>query len=362
MRILHYIYDDIKNPWLGGGGAIRNMEVNKRLSKKHNITIVCGGYLGAKNEEKKEGVNIKRIGNSKSYLWSRLLYTFKAHTEIKKEDYDLIVDDISLYSPTFAPFFTKKPVIGSVRSWPSTNALKKYHLFGLIPFTLEKLIFGFYNNIITVSPHIQKKLNKKFPKTNTIFLPNGFDLPIDKKNKEENYVLFLGRIDVFGKGLDFLVNVFKDLGGKAPNLKLVIAGDGRDVSRLQEIIGNSKNIEYVGKKTGREKEALLRNCLFVVHPSRFEAWPMVVMEAGSHKKPVLGFDISGMNDTIKNNKTGFLVPFEDSQAFTDKLLLLHKNKELRKKLGAGAFTIVKKYGWKKLIKKREDFYYRVVSK
>ena len=47
MKILHTIYDDPSNPWLGGGGAFRTFEISKRLTDKHDITILCGRYPGS---------------------------------------------------------------------------------------------------------------------------------------------------------------------------------------------------------------------------------------------------------------------------------------------------------------------------
>ena len=36
MRILHAIYDDVGNPWLGGGGAVRTHEIYSRIASKGN--------------------------------------------------------------------------------------------------------------------------------------------------------------------------------------------------------------------------------------------------------------------------------------------------------------------------------------
>jgi hypothetical protein len=38
----------MNNPWVGGGGAVRAYEIYRRLAERHDITIVCGAYPGAK--------------------------------------------------------------------------------------------------------------------------------------------------------------------------------------------------------------------------------------------------------------------------------------------------------------------------
>jgi len=37
MKILHILYDEVDNPWFGGGAAIRNQEVYKRMVKENKI-------------------------------------------------------------------------------------------------------------------------------------------------------------------------------------------------------------------------------------------------------------------------------------------------------------------------------------
>ena len=50
MKILHLIYDDVENPWIGGGGAYRTREIYQRLSRwGHDCTVLCGNYPGAKD-------------------------------------------------------------------------------------------------------------------------------------------------------------------------------------------------------------------------------------------------------------------------------------------------------------------------
>jgi len=46
MKILQLTYDDLKNPWLGGGGVQRTLDVYKRLSKRHQIRIITGKANG----------------------------------------------------------------------------------------------------------------------------------------------------------------------------------------------------------------------------------------------------------------------------------------------------------------------------
>ena len=50
VKILHTIYDDVDNPWCGGGGALRAIEINRRLAKRHKVKMLVGNYPGALRE------------------------------------------------------------------------------------------------------------------------------------------------------------------------------------------------------------------------------------------------------------------------------------------------------------------------
>ena len=78
MRITHLIYDDLGNPWLGGGGAVRAREIYRRLAPRHQITLICGAYPGAPSEERVDGIRILRVGSQRSYALSRLTYALSA--------------------------------------------------------------------------------------------------------------------------------------------------------------------------------------------------------------------------------------------------------------------------------------------
>ena len=78
LKICHLIYDDIANPWLGGGGAVRAMEIYRRLAERHEITLICGLFPGADLEAEIDGIRILRVGSAASYGRSRLGYCFNA--------------------------------------------------------------------------------------------------------------------------------------------------------------------------------------------------------------------------------------------------------------------------------------------
>jgi len=360
MKILHLIYDDLQNPWLGGGGAVRTYEIYKRLANRHEITILTGNYPGAKTIDK-ENIHYHRIGSSRSYVLSLVTFSLKSPRLIKNLDYDIVIEDFNPFSPCFASLHTGRTSIASIQNVLSTHAIKKYPL-GFIPYLFE-LGLNKYKNFIVVSKSIANELKNtvlRNPPEKLEIIPNGVDETLFKLvSKEENFILFLGRIDIYQKGLDTLIDAFVQVEQSTEDIRLIIAGGGKDVKALQKLISktDSGNIEYLGRVSEHHKRGLLSRCLFVCMPSRYEAWPLVATEAGACGKPVVGNDIPGLRDTVQHMRTGFLVKPGDSYELSEAILSLLNSDMLRRKLGRNGRKWAQNFRWDKVAEEQEKFYY-----
>jgi len=71
-------------------------------------------------------------------------------------------------------------------------------------------------------------------------------------------------------------------------------------------------------------------------PSFREGWATPVLEANACGTPAVGTDVIGVRSTIKNNVTGFLVPYGDIRMLADKLTLLLTDDRLRSRMSLEA--------------------------
>jgi phosphatidyl-myo-inositol alpha-mannosyltransferase len=299
LSLLISSYDDIKNPYYGGGGAIAIHELAKRLSKKHNIKILSWNHSG-KKKETIDGVNYERIGFSfippkpAMFLFQISLPIFSMF-----KDYDLWMESFTPpFTTSFLPLFTKKPIIGIVHMLAAEDMQRKYKL----PFHLiENIGIKKYRNIITTSKNIKEKIIKINPYCSVAIISNGINKIYDRENSRKNYILFLGRIEIEQKGLDLLIPAFKKFNTAHNNsYKLIIAGSGhpKELTKLKQIIIDcdvSKSIISTGKVTGKAKTQLLNNASCVVIPSRFETYSIVALEALAHNLPIVCFNINGLS-------------------------------------------------------------------
>jgi glycosyltransferase involved in cell wall biosynthesis len=79
----------------------------------------------------------------------------------------------------------------------------------------------------------------------------------------------------------------------------------------------------------------------VALPSRSEAYPMVLLEAAAHGRPVIATDVGGVSEIVENRKSGVLVPDpagSDTVADLTAALDLLRDAQLRAEMGQYART------------------------
>lgn len=364
MRILHIIYDDIRNPWCGGGGAYRVSKVNKHIISDNQSIVLTGNFPGAKDENVR-GVNYKRVGLSSSYLLSRISFTLLIPFFMRKYKSDIVINDCSFFAPCFADLYTKRPVVNVIHHLMGKHAFRIYPILGFLPFISENIFLRIARNIITSAKGIKEEIQKRYHGKNVSNIANGVSDELFRLKVEDgNFVLFLGRIDVYMKGLDILLEAFSKV--KNHNMALKIAGSGKksDERKLVQLIKGMRlehRVEFLGKVSERDKFELLRTCLFLVMPSRFEGWGITAVEANAAGKPVLGTKIKGLSEAVVHERTALLVKTEDVEELRDGLDLFYEDNALRARFGQEGRRWAKKFSWESISSDQFAFYRRVIE-
>ncbi len=150
---------------------------------------------------------------------------------------------------------------------------------------------------IANSKTVQKRIKKYYRRDSTVIYP---PVEVDKfyiSKKQDDYFLIGGRLSPY-KRVDIVIEAFKKLG-----LKLKIFGDGVDMKRLREIAGNSKNIEFLGRVTDKEKQDLYSRCLAFLNPQD-EDFGITAVEAMASGRPVIAFRRGGATETVIEGISG----------------------------------------------------------
>jgi glycosyltransferase involved in cell wall biosynthesis len=381
MRILHLIYDDLDNPWVGGGGAARTLEIYRRIAaKEHRVVVGCGWYPGAPARRVRDGVRYRHLGRGgRSHVASRLGYMRGAARLIKRGGYDIVIEDVSPFSPVFASMLSRAvPAVASVQNLSGRHATAKHGLPGWGPRLVEWPLLRSYRHFVAVSPGIAEEIRRTVPGANVAVVPNSAhpaffappppDLPDTFEAAANLYILSLGRIDVYQKGLDHLIAAFDLVAEQHTGLELLIAGGGtaEQQTRLRELVVSSQHqarVRLLGEVPPEHAARLMRGALLLAMPSRYEAWPLTAIEAGAAGTPVVGSDIVGVRDAAPPYPRGhgLLPPEGDAPALAAAITRLIDNPDLRRELGAAGKAWAARFTWDALAEQQLRFYEQVMG-
>ena len=376
MRICHLIYADLENPWILGGASVRVHELYSRLSARHDITVISGPFPGSSSREvvETEGFRRVRVGSASTYAGSRLAYCRLAIRELMSRNWDLWVNDFSPFAPLLsARRGLRERALLTVHHLGGTHLVRHRPLVGPLALAAEWYTLCSYPNILTVSPGSRRRIarirGRRYNEWPVEVIPNGVadEWFEDSPAREEPYILFFGRIDVYQKGLDHLLKAFAPVAAERSGIRLVLAGAGqekhlRKVRGIVARLGLGDRVRLIGRVSQQELLSLARRCLFVCMPSRFEGWGIVATEAAAAGKAVLATDVEGLRDAAPHGEVAMLVPPNDLQSLSEGMRRLLRESELRRTLGArGRQRAREEFGWDALALRVEELYRRVAD-
>ncbi|MFE3847463.1 glycosyltransferase family 4 protein [Flavobacterium sp. LB3P45] len=224
----------------------------------------------------------------------------------------------------------------------------------------EKKLLNRTSKIHCIGKSEVNGLMKIFENKKSILLPYGYenDKTVTIGNTANKNIVFgfIGRLDIYTKGLDTLINAFAKFKKNQPEAQLWIVGDSSEKILLEKKIkakSLDKNIILYGSKFGAEKEGLLQKMDVFVHPSRNEGLPLSVIEAASFGKPCIVTDATNIGTQILNCQVGITIYSQSSTQLYEamkKLFSVWKNPVEFKKMQENAIKMVEEnYNWKKLI-------------
>jgi glycosyltransferase involved in cell wall biosynthesis len=363
MKILHLLYESKGDSFGFGGVGIRAYEIYNYLKERHEVTLLCRKYPGA-NDGEIEGLKHVFVGSeSKSLAKTLLSFAYNSANFVKKygNDFDVIIEEFSPATPTFLHAFTRKPSVLQVQGYSGRHYFRKYNpAYALILCALEQLRPMFYNYFIVTNAETAKKVSLQNKNKKRIeVIPNAVSPELlDISPQEGDYILYLGRIELYGKGLDTLINAYEEFCALFPDIKLIVAGEGGDrdkfKSKLIKLPGHiRKNIEVLGWVTGGKKVDVLSRALFVVFPSRHEVQPIAVLEAMACGKAVVVSDIPEFNYIVQNGM-GKSFRTGNAASLAKSMKDLIRNTE-RKEMGQRGRNWVKDYTWEEIAMKYDNF-------
>ena len=352
MRILIFNWRDLKHSWAGGGEIYVFEQAVRWVKMGHEVTVFCGQDI-EKDLPSFEIINSIKIyrkgGRYSLYIWAVWYYLTRFRG---KAD---VVIDVENGIPFFTPIFCRTPKISFVYHIHGNQFFYEFPApLSHIGFAIEKFIFPLlYRHlpIIAISETTKKQLiDIGFKKNNITVVYCGMSklnqlskTPMKKFSNPT--LLYLGRIKKY-KRVDLLVNMFQKIVEKVPKARLIIAGWGTEAANLADLIMKNplrKKISLAGPVSDKDKKILLSKSWLFVNPSIGEGWSIAVIEANLYGTPAVGFNVSGLTESIQDTKTGLLAQNEED--FVKKICEILKNNSLRERLSANATLWTNGFNW-----------------
>lgn len=197
-------------------------------------------------------------------------------------------------------------------------------------------------------------------------IPNGIDLhhfmyrkkrPV-RGSEEVKTILYIGRLER-RKGARYLIEAFSELQTRQPNVRLILAGDGPDREKLQQLAQELqlRQVEFLGYIDEATKLELLRTADLFCSPAVFgESFGIVLLEAMASGLVTVAGNNPGYASVMQDIGKLSLVNPKDRTEFAHRLQLLLNDEDLRKLWRSWARESVKQYDYPRIVDMYETVY------
>ncbi len=352
MNILLVNWQDLENPQ-AGGAEIHLFELFGRLTRRgHRVHLVCSGWPGAAATAAIDGVTIERHGDRHTFA---LRGRRAVRAALRSRPWDIVVEDVNKL-PLYTASLSRIPSCVIVPHLFGTTA---YHEAGwllasavvlaerLMPLAYRRSAFH------TISESTRDDLVARgIPSDRIAVIHPGVDFhrfrpdPALDRSDPPSF-LYVGRLKRY-KGVDLAIRALAVVHRTRPDVRLDIAGSGDDRSRLEGVVKEldlTDRVTFHGFVAEDAKLRLLRTTWANLFPSPKEGWGITVMEAAACGTPSIASDSPGLRDSVRDGRTGLLVPHGDVEALARRMLELVEQPARVADLGQAARAHAETWSW-----------------
>lgn len=179
---------------------------------------------------------------------------------------------------------------------------------------------------------------------NVVCIPNMVSVePVAYVGSDSKIIVSVGRLTP-QKGYDMLLQAVSLIADRMGNYCVEIYGEGEQRSELESIrkqLGIEKYIRFCGYES--DISGVYSKSLFYVMSSRFEGFPMVILEAAACRLPIVSFDCPEGPRILLKDGGGIVVEKDNVRALADAMLKMIEDKEFREKCRQQTRQIIQPY-------------------
>lgn len=327
---------------LNGGGAERVLSLLANEFENRNNEVVIITRVKGIAYKLNENIICKSIFNEYSMTnIEKVKFYFKMIKIIKEEKPDIII--------SFMKGMNRKSIL--ISRFLNIPIIVSEHInykggMNLITWIERRWIYKLADAVILLTKYDYNMFYKKFlNNAKVIQNPVSFQ-PLNKLKKKEKTIVASGNLNRWQhKGFDNLLIIFSEVSKVHPDWKLNIAGEGKEGKEY--LIDICKDLNILDKVhflgfCDNLSDILASSSVFVLS-SRFEGFPMVLIEAMSQGCACVSYDcISGPSEIITNNIDGILIEDQNIEKMKQSIIQIIQNEETRERLSIEATKSVGK--------------------
>ncbi|MDW5561795.1 MAG: glycosyltransferase family 4 protein [Methanomassiliicoccus sp.] len=340
--MLLFNWRDIKNPQAGGAEVYTHQIMKRLVERGHEVTIFSSMFEGGLKEERIDGITVVRSGSR--YSVYRRAGQFYNSSKVR---YDVVIDEINT-----VPFMTPRFVTRGERIVALIHQLAREFWYYEMPYPVAWMGYNYFERkwlsryrdiqTVTVSDSTRNELLEMGFK-NVIIVPNGLNVTkLDKVPPKTSHpsMIFVGRMKK-AKCPHHVVEAYRILKQRFPDLTLVAAGDGYLRSELQKA---NPDIEFLGYVDRETRDSRVRESWVIAVPGVREGWGQVVTDANALGTPAVGYNIPGLRDSIKDGYNGLLTP-PTPVDLSNGIARLLGDERLRMEMGNNGLEWAGRFSW-----------------
>lgn len=319
--------------WHKQGILDREIEVYKRLSKlyKINIKLITFGHEGdLKYTKKLENIKVIPIFKNNmfnEFIFIKYLFSFLlplTHRSLFREA------DIIKHNQFWGAWigviakmiYKKKLIIRNGYDYLEFQKLYKRSKIKILLLTvILKVFFRFSDKIIVTTKEMKDRIKNSYniEDKKIYIIANFIDTKLFKRKKnikKVNDLLIVGRLTE-QKNLNF---IFKSLKNTKYTIKII--GEG-DIKKYKSLANKYKlNINFIKKVENNKLPAFYNEAKIYILCSLYEGNPKTLLEAMACETPVIGSNVIGIREIIKNDENGFLIDLNSNKLidYVDKII------------------------------------------
>lgn len=350
MKILYLL------PHITNNGGMERIVINKINYLAGRGYSVYLAYYGNKNEKPFFSINddvelipIIDIKSMNSFL-SKIQIIRKVHhylsVIIANINPDIVVNANVQIVSWILPFISRNiPKIIELHFSHEGLQIMNKEIYGnnkiniIINDFLRKHFYPLYDKCVLLTEDDKQEWNFK----NSIVIPNFTQLYSNIKTTYNQRAIVVGRLE-YQKNIDILIKAWRYVKDKYPCWSLDIYGGGSCKEELMKLI-NILNLDDVVKLKGitsRIQDEYYNHSLFVL-PSRYEGFPLVLVEAMNFGLPCIGFCIPGNTTIIQDGFNGRIVKERTPEALADAIIETIKDKNELMRMSKNAVTSIQRF-------------------